>query len=261
MIETSVEIPTADGRMPCFVTHPEEGGPFPLVVVYMDMFGLRETFRDVARRIGVLGYCCAVPDLYYREGRVLYDLRDAEGRTLSGNRMGHDIRDVVIAQSRKLTDAMAMADTGALIARLADQAPARTDAVGTVGYCMGGRHALLAGAHHPASVRAAASLHGTLLVTDRPDSPHRLLERLAGEFYCGFGSADPYATPEMLAAFEPAAEAAPARYTRTLHEGTPHGYAVPDRDVYDRRAVARDWEMILRMYQRQIPPYGGAIPD
>jgi hypothetical protein len=34
MHERIIEIPTADGRMEIFVTHPELGGPFVPVVVY-----------------------------------------------------------------------------------------------------------------------------------------------------------------------------------------------------------------------------------
>ena len=42
MHEKTIEIPTADGRMETFITHPEEGGPFAPVVVYMGVWGLRE---------------------------------------------------------------------------------------------------------------------------------------------------------------------------------------------------------------------------
>src|SRR5204862_6828612 len=39
--ERLAEIPTADRCMDAFVTHPEEGGPFPAVLVLMDIWGLR----------------------------------------------------------------------------------------------------------------------------------------------------------------------------------------------------------------------------
>ena len=49
MIERHIDIPTADGRMDSFVVHPEEGGPFPAVLILMDIWGLREELFDVAR--------------------------------------------------------------------------------------------------------------------------------------------------------------------------------------------------------------------
>ena len=61
-----MEITTTDGRMETFVTHPERRVPFPAVVVYMDVWGIREELYDIARRIATAGYYAVVPDLYYR---------------------------------------------------------------------------------------------------------------------------------------------------------------------------------------------------
>ena len=52
--------------MNTFVTHPEEGGPFPVVFFYMDAPGKREELHDMARRLGTAGYYVVLPNLYYR---------------------------------------------------------------------------------------------------------------------------------------------------------------------------------------------------
>ena len=70
MHERVVAIPTPDGQMESFIIHPEEDGPFPAVVLYMDFWGVREELFDIARRVGTVGYYCMVPDLYYRQGPV-----------------------------------------------------------------------------------------------------------------------------------------------------------------------------------------------
>ena len=80
MIEQMAEIPTKAGRMNAFVTHPEGGGPFPAVVVFMDIWGLREELFDIARRIATAGYHVTLPNLYYRQGDVRFEKRDAGGR-------------------------------------------------------------------------------------------------------------------------------------------------------------------------------------
>ncbi|MBM3560261.1 MAG: dienelactone hydrolase family protein, partial [Alphaproteobacteria bacterium] len=49
----------------------------------MDVWGVREQLFDIARRIATVGYCCLVPDLYYRVAWAPFDLRDATGRTVS----------------------------------------------------------------------------------------------------------------------------------------------------------------------------------
>lgn len=77
MRERFVEIITADGVMDAFVTHPEENGPFPAVIIYMDIWGVREELYDIARRVGTVGYASVVPDFYYRHGkRIHFEFRN-----------------------------------------------------------------------------------------------------------------------------------------------------------------------------------------
>ena len=83
MIETMAEIETADGRMDAFVVHPEEGGPFPAVVIFMDIWGLREELFDVARRVATVGYHCTVPNFWYRRGKVRFEFRNDKGQMRS----------------------------------------------------------------------------------------------------------------------------------------------------------------------------------
>jgi carboxymethylenebutenolidase len=66
MIERELGIHTRDGEMNTFVVHPEEGGPFPPVLFYMDAPGKRGELHDMARRIAAVGYWVALPNLYYR---------------------------------------------------------------------------------------------------------------------------------------------------------------------------------------------------
>ena len=44
--------------------------------------------------------------------------------------------------------------------------------------------------------------------------------------------------------------------THAIHKGAVHGYALPDRDIFDKHAAERDWELIFAMFHRQIPPIG-----
>jgi dienelactone hydrolase len=69
MIEHELDIRTADGAMNTFITHPEEGGPFPVVLFYMDAPGKREELHDMARRIPTVGYYVVLPNLYCRKAR------------------------------------------------------------------------------------------------------------------------------------------------------------------------------------------------
>jgi hypothetical protein len=40
-----------------------------------------------------------------------------------------------------------------------------------------------------------------------------------------------------------------------VHSGAENGYALSDRDIHDKQAATRDWELIFAMLHRQLPPY------
>jgi len=120
---------------------------------------------------------------------------------------------------------------------------------------MGGREAFVTAQEFPERFRATASLHGTRLVTDAADSPHRLVERMRGELYCGFGERDRFAGPDVRAALDRALGACgDLTYRCNLHAGADHGYTLPDRDLYNRAAAEADWREIFAMFGRQLAP-------
>lgn len=253
MHDRTVAIPTQSGRMETFITHPEEGGPFPAVIIYMDFWGIREELFDIARRVGTVGYYCMVPDLYYRQGRVRNEWRNAKNEMISMHRLDHERQRLALIPLEKLSNAMVIDDTGALLEFINHGEPVRAGGIGSIGYCMGGRHVLCAAGAYPGLFIAGASLHGTMLISDREDSPHRQAHRFRGELYCGFAEHDPHAPPEMIQAFCDLLVRCPVKYRHELHLGAEHGYALPNRDIHDQRAANRDWELIFAMFRRQLP--------
>jgi carboxymethylenebutenolidase len=181
MHEKIIEIPTADGRMETFITHPEADGPFSPVVVYMDVWGLREELSDIARKVAVVGYYVLLPDLYYRQGRIRHQWRNERGQMISMHNLDPERQAQVRAPLQKLSDAMVVSDSGAILDYLARGEPVRQGPVGSIGYCMGGSHVICVAGAYPERFVAGASLHGTQLVSERDDSPHRLAKRLRGD--------------------------------------------------------------------------------
>lgn len=240
--------------MDTFITHPQDGGPFPAVVVFMDVWGLREELFDIARRIATIGYYCLVPNLYYRQGRIRNAIYDDRGRMVSFDRLDPAEQQRILDPLLRLSNDMVVRDAEALTAFVRIGEPARPGPMGSVGYCMGGRFVLSVAGHLPDIFRAGACLHGTSLVSDRSDSPHLLAARMRGELYCGFAQNDPFAAPEVVATLDRLLSAAPdLRYHYETHPGAAHGYALPDRDIYDKRAANRDFELIFAMFRRQLP--------
>src|SRR6187431_711648 len=102
MIESHLDIPTADGQMNTFITHPEEGGRFPVIFFYMDAPGKREELHDMARRIATVGYYVVLPNLYYRRTREFTMTRDEEGFKRMFDQMNSLRNEMVVRDTRAM---------------------------------------------------------------------------------------------------------------------------------------------------------------
>jgi carboxymethylenebutenolidase len=255
MQEEAINIPTAAGQMETFITRPSQNGPFPPVILYMDVWGVREVLFDLARRVATVGYYVLVPDLYYRQGRIRTDYRDEHGRAISISKLDPATLEKVLAPQKALSDRMVIEDTSDIFKFLDKQADVKPGAAGCFGYCMGGRHVLQVAAAHPDRFKATACLHGTAIISDQADSPHRHVCALQGEVYCGFAETDQFAPLSMVEQWNALMKESSAQYSYEIHAGALHGYALPDRDIFHKKGAERDWELIFAMFSRQIPAY------
>src|SRR5439155_4733177 len=100
--------------MEAFVTHPEDNRPFSAVIIYMDIWGVREELYDIARRVGAVGYYCMVPDFYYRQGeRIHFEFRNEKNQTISINRLDGQALLELLARPN-LCIKLVIDDTGAI---------------------------------------------------------------------------------------------------------------------------------------------------
>jgi carboxymethylenebutenolidase len=253
MQERFAEVPTSNGRMEAFVAHPETDGPFPAVIVYMDVFGLREDLYDVARRIATAGYYVMVPDFYYRHGKLRMTFPE-DKRHWAVADLDKEQEARARAAGKGLTNTMAVEDTGAILKFLEGE-PVKGGPKGAIGFCMGGRLAMCAAGNFPDHFRAMAGFHPSVLVSDDPTSPHLLADKFRGEVYCGFPEDDPLAPTATINKLAEVFSRSQAKYRYRRHMGAVHGYGLPARDVHDKQAANRDWEAIFAMFHRQIPAY------
>ena len=242
MIERRVDIQTRDGLMNTFITYPEEGEPFPPVLLYMYGEGVREELRETARRIGAAGYYVLLPNLYYRDAReVVIDGSDAS-------------RAQLFELMSRLTIERVNADTAAMLDFLAGEAAeAQPGGVGCVGYCFGGQYAFAAAAAFPDRVRVAASIHGVGLFRDAPDSPHRTADRVKGELYFACAEIDPWVPKATIDALEAHLREIGVRHRVEWYPGTHHGFVFPEnRATYDKAASERHWASLFALFARTL---------
>ncbi len=239
MHERELDIETADGVMNTFVTHPEEHGPHPVVLLLMDAPGRREELSDMARRLGTVGYYVMLPNLYYRRDRRFV--------------FATERRSQMIAHMNSLTNAMVCEDARALLAFADQDVAARDGATGCVGYCMSGPFAFALAAALPGRIAAAASLHGVRLCTEALDSPHLDAHRVRGELYFGCAESDEWAPPEMIQALDAHLAAAGVRYRIEWYPGTEHGFVFPQRGAaYQKAGAERHWERLFSLFARNL---------
>lgn len=241
--ERYVLLRTPEGTMRTFVARPQGTGPSPAVVMFQNVGGHGEVLLEMARRVASAGYYCVLPDLYYRLGQIVIDPDSRDEHVLA-------VRKAVLDS---LSDAKVMEDTKAVLAHLDADPAVKPGPRGSIGYCMGGRFCIQAGALFPEVFRAAGSLFGTRMMTEAPDSPHRLLGKLRGEVYFGFAEHDHALSLEKAHEFiELLKRQCTAGFRAEIHPGTHHGYAFPGRAVYQRAAAERSWEQIFGMFERQL---------
>ena len=127
MIEHHIDIQTADGLMNTFVVYPEENGPFPVILFYMDAPGKREELHDMARRFATVGYFVVLPNLYYRRTRDYY-LKERTPEQL----------EEMFAHMHSLNAHTSHIDTQAMLSYVDQNPHADAERIGAVGYCMSG---------------------------------------------------------------------------------------------------------------------------
>ena len=246
MIEHHLDIPTADGAMNTFVVHPEEGGPYPVVLFYMDAPGKREELHDMARRLAAVGYCVLLPNLYYRSSRDFW-LQERTAPAMAE----------MFALMATLTASTTTTDTQALLDFVDKLPQADASRIGAVGYCMSGPIVVWAAAAFPGRLRCIAAIHGANMATDEPDSPHRLASRILCDSYFACAEIDKWAPPADIALLQAALQQAGTPHRIEWYPGVEHGFVFPQRGaIYNRPAAERHWERLFSLFGRTLRPGG-----
>ena len=132
VVEKDVNVPMASGVSDSALFYPEGKGPWPAVLVWTDILGLRPVFREMGRRLAAEGYVVLVPNPFYRNAKApvvdgSFDFSKPEDRAK------------LMPMAGALTSEANISDAKSYTAFL--DAQPQTDKkkkMGVQGYCMGG---------------------------------------------------------------------------------------------------------------------------
>ena len=256
VVETNVEIKTADGVCDAAFIHPANGA-HPAVIIWPDAFGLRPSMRDMAKRLVQEGsYSVLVPNPFYRVAKS----------PVVENASNFNFNDP--GQRGKLTPLMssinaagaAERDAQAFIAWLDMQSQVdRNKKIGTQGYCMGGPLVVKTAATAPNRIGGGASFHGGALVTTNADSPHLLASKIKARMYFGIAASDDTQQPDAKTKLKESFEAAKVPVEIEVYSQTLHGWCVPDmpnqasgQPTYNKADAERAWAKLLALYKAAL---------
>ena len=231
-----VRVLVGGNEVPAYCAKPDHGGPFPIVLVIEEIFGVHHYIQDICRRLAKVGYLGIAPEIYWR----FPDL----GTMTSSSEI---VRQVIM----KTPDADVMHDLdGAASWAAAHGGDLRRLAV--IGFCRGGRDVWLYAAHNP-DLRAAVAWYGPLGGTPSVIQPKTALD-VAGDIHCPllglYAGQDSSSTPQQIAAAEVKAKAAGRTVQIIVYPDAPHGFHADYRPSY-RKADAEDgWKRMLAWLRR-----------
>ena len=237
---STVNIEMPDGTMDAFFVHPSSG-KHPAVIVWPDVLGLRDAFKQMGTRLAEDGYAVLVLNQYYRTSKAPVFSSWDEWRTDEG-------RAKLMPMTAKLTPPSITSDAAALVDWLDKQAAVDTGKkIGTSGYCQGGPFTFRTAASRPQRVGAFASLHGGGLVTDNQDSPHLLFERIEAAALIAIAQNDDERAPDVKDQLRDAAKETGLEAEIEVYPAQ-HGWCAIDSTAYDQEQAEKAWTRMLALF-------------
>lgn len=237
LVAGEVKIPTKDGDLPAYRAMPDGAGPFPIVLVCEEIFGVHEYIKDICRRLAKAGYVAVAPELFAR-------IADVSAMT--------DVQQIVREVVAKLPDAGVMADLDATAAWAAASSKGDAGRLAITGYCRGGRDVWLYAAHNP-RLKAAVAWYGAV-GGQKSDLKPRTAGEAAPEIKAPllglYGGADTGIPTADVERARDAARAAGKTVEIVVFPDAPHAFHADYRPSYRKEPAEQGWARMLDWFKR-----------
>jgi carboxymethylenebutenolidase len=232
-----IKIPVKDGEVPAYRAMPEKGGPFPVVLVVQEIFGVHEHIKDICRRFAKLGYLAVAPELFARQGDV--------------SKMTN-IQEIIMKVVSKVPDAQVMSDLDASVAWARKSGKGDAAKLGITGFCWGGRIVWLYAAHNK-DLKAGVAWYGRLKgdTNDlQPKYPLDIVADLKAPVLGLYGAADQGIPVDTVDKMKKALAEAKKPCEIVLYPDTPHGFNADYRPSYRKDKAEDGWKRLLDWFKK-----------
>ncbi|AUG98697.1 dienelactone hydrolase family protein [Pectobacteriaceae bacterium CE70] len=230
-------IPSQGDALPAYIAKPaDKTGPFAVVLVVQEIFGVHEHIRDVCRRLAKQGYLAIAPELYFRQG-------DAQQYT--------DIQQLITGLVSNVPDSQVMADLDHT-ANWAIKHGGDASRLGITGFCWGGRICWLYAAHNP-QLKAAVAWYGKMTgnkTLNNPDHPVDIAKDLAAPVLGLYGAQDDSIPLEQVETMRQALRAANANAEIIVYPDAGHAFYADYRPSYHAESAQDGWQRMLEWFSR-----------
>lgn len=227
-------VPTASTPMRLFTARPDGEGPFPAVVVIQEVLGVNDNIQGIATRLAEAGFFAAAPELFHREPKTTFsfpELQDA------------------MAAAMRLTEEGLVADLNDAAAAIRARPEVKKGRLGIVGFCLGGRVALVAAAHTP-HFGAVASFYGSRIAGTKLVDEVAKLEIPIRIFY---GGSDPWIPVEQPRAIAARLAELGSHAELVVYDQAGHGFVNrPEESPANAEAATSAWARTLALFKSSL---------
>ncbi|CAE6795431.1 dienelactone hydrolase family protein [Paraburkholderia haematera] len=215
-----------------YLAKPKQGSG-PGLVLLQEIFGINGYMKSMADRFAEEGYVVLVPDLFWR----------MKPRVELG--YGEDDFAAALGYDERLDLTLAVQDVASTIKALR-ALPQQAGKVGALGYCLGGKLALIAAAR--TDIDCAVSYYGVGLEAFLHEVPSIQCPMVF--HFAGNDALCPPATREKIQA----ALRANPRIEQYVYAGCDHAFATPEREHFDKPAAMMAYSRTLAMLRKVLGP-------
>jgi carboxymethylenebutenolidase len=237
LVAGDVLIPAEDVKLRGYRAHPAAGGPFPVVLVATEIFGVSHHMKDICRRLAKAGYYAIVPDLYTRKADLTKLTSMAEIQPIVNTKY-----DTELVADYDATVDFARGSGKGDVARMA-----------MTGFCRGGRTTLVYAAANP-RLKAAVPWYGQVMGQTNAYTPRTAMDRVAEikvPVLGLYGAKDAGIPAEQVQKFFAALKATGTPAELVMYPEAGHGFNADFRPDSYRKADAEDaWKRMLAWFRK-----------